>query len=189
MVTQPAPEADPSRAPVFPPNWYRDPWGVAPWRWWDGTQWTAVIYGPYGEAWPIPMPLAPPFVPKGPGIKGGGVAAVGAGVGLAGTVIVAIAYVVGTQGAIEVNEPWFLLASQLALWVGFMGAVAIASHKNGTGSLVADYGLSWPRLKDLWLGLEGAVIGRLVPLIVLVCIVLAGSGFGTPNSALPRSWG
>ena len=95
-----------------------------------------MIYGPYGEAWAIPMPLAPPFVPKGPGIKGGGVAAVGACVGLVGTVAVAIAYVVGTQGAIDVNEPWFLLASQLALWAGSGRRRGRVAHER-TGSLVA----------------------------------------------------
>jgi hypothetical protein len=134
-------------------------------------------------------PMAPPFVPKGPGIKGGGVAAVGAGVGLAGTVAVAIAYAVGTHGQFDINDPWFLLASQLALWVGFVGSVLVASHMNGTGSLSADYGLSWPRLKDLWLGFVGAAVGRILPLIVLICIVVAGSGFGTPNAASPRILG
>jgi hypothetical protein len=78
------------------------------------------------------------------------------------------------------------LASQLALWVGFVGAVVVASRMNGTKSLAVDYGLSWPRIKDLWLGLGGAVVGRILPLIVLICIVLAGSGFGTPNSAAPN---
>ena len=85
VVTQLTAVADRSPAPGFPANWYPDPWGVAPWRWWDGTQWTPVLYGPYGEAWPTQMSPTPPFVPKGPGIKGGGVAAVGAGVGLVGT--------------------------------------------------------------------------------------------------------
>lgn len=47
--------------------------------------WTPIIYGRYGEAWPLQVLLEPPFVPKGPGIKGGGVAAAGAGVGLVGT--------------------------------------------------------------------------------------------------------
>ncbi len=25
------------------PGWYPDPWGVAPWRWWDGMAWTANV--------------------------------------------------------------------------------------------------------------------------------------------------
>jgi uncharacterized protein len=173
----------------FPQNWYPDPWGIAPWRWWDGAQWTPVLYGPYGEAWPLPPPVPPPLVPKGPGIKGGGVAAVGAGVGLVGTVAVAIAYVAIAPRPIDVNDPWYILVSQLALWVGFVGAVVVASRRNGTGNLCTDYGLSWPRLKDLWLGLVGSVLGRILPLLVLICIVVAGSGFGTPNSASPRILG
>ena len=189
VVTQLSLVADRSSAPGFPANWYPDPWAVAPWRWWDGTQWTPVVYGPYGEAWPTPVSLTPPFVPKGPGIKGGGVAAVGAGVGLVGTLAVAIVFAVATRGQIDVNDPWYLLASQLALWVGFVGAVVVASRMNGTGSLAADYGLSWPRIKDLWLGLGGAVVGRILPLVVLICIVLAGSGFGAPNAAAPNILG
>jgi membrane protease YdiL (CAAX protease family) len=189
VAVQPALVAGQALVPAFAPSWYPDPWGVAPWRWWDGTQWTPVIYGPYGEAWPLQAPLAPPFVPKGPGIKGGGVAAVGAGVGLVGAVAVAISYAIGTHGQIDVNDPWYLLAGQLALWVGFVGAVLVASRMNGTRSLVTDYGLSWPRLKDLWLGLGGAVVGRILPLIVLIRIVVAGSGFGTPNGAAPEVLG
>lgn len=30
----PTPQAQPA-------GWYADPWGVAPWRWWDGAQWSA----------------------------------------------------------------------------------------------------------------------------------------------------
>jgi membrane protease YdiL (CAAX protease family) len=189
MVTQLSLVADRASAAGFPANWYPDPWAVAPWRWWDGAQWTPIIYGPYGEAWPTHVSLTPPFVPKGPGVKGGGVAAVGAGVGLVGTIAVAIAVAVATRGQFDVNDPWYLLASQFALWVGFLGAVVVASRMNGTGSLVADYGLSWPRIKDLWMGLGGAVVGRILPLVVLICIVLAGSGFGAPTSAAPEILG
>ena len=88
-----------------------------------------------------------------------GAGAVGAGVGLVGTIAVAIAFAVATGGQFDGNDPWYLLVSQLALWVGFVGAVVVASQMNGTGSLAADFGLSWPRLKDLWLGLVGAVVG------------------------------
>jgi membrane protease YdiL (CAAX protease family) len=181
--------AGPAPAATFPASWYPDPWGVAPLRWWDGVQWTPVLHGPYGEAWPTPPPRAVPFAAKGPGIKGGGVAAVGAGMGVAGSIAVTIGYAVASPGPLDVNDTWLLLVSQLALWVGFMGAVVFASRKNGTGSLAADYGLSWPRVKDVWLGFVGAIVGRVLPLIVLICIVIAGSGFGTPNAAAPKFLG
>jgi membrane protease YdiL (CAAX protease family) len=182
-------ETEPWPVSAFPPNWYPDPWRIAPWRWWDGTQWTPILYGAYGEAWPRGITGAPPFTPKGPGIKGGGVAAVGAGVGFVLTIGVAIGYAIAVPGPLNGNDPWFLLVSQLALWVGFVGAVLVASRKNGTGSLAADFGLSWPRLKDLWLGLVGSVAGRFLPLLVLITIIVAGEGFGTPSAAAPKILG
>jgi hypothetical protein len=188
-VTHWAPPGGTAAAAAFPPNWYPDPWGIAPWRWWDGAQWTPVIYGPYGEAWPVSAVPAPPFVPKGPGIMGGGVAAAGAGIGVAGTVVVAIAFAVAAPDRLSTNDPWYLLAGQLALWAGFLGAVVVASRKNGTGRLAVDYGLSWPRFKDCWLGAAGAVVARILPLIVLICLVVVGSGFGTPNGTSPKILG
>lgn len=176
-------------ATLFPANWYQDPWGIAPWRWWDGSQWTPLIYGPYGEAWPTQLLPPPPFVPKGPGIKGGGIAAIGAGAGVVASIAVAIAYAVSSPGPIDPHDPWFLLVSQLAFWVGLVGAVVIASHRNGTGRLGADYGLSWPRLKDIWLGLLGSWVGRVLPLIVLICIIVSNEGFGTPNAVSPQVLG
>jgi hypothetical protein len=174
---------------AFPADWYPDPWRVAPLRWWDGSAWTPILRGPYGEAWPLPM-AAPAFVPKGPGIRGGGVAAVGAVVGFAASIVVGVGFILNDQGvSINVNSTWFLLASQAALWVGFVGAVMVASHKNGTGSLRTDYGLSLPRLGDLWRGLTGGLLARLIPLLLLIVIVLAGSGFDAPNGASPRVLG
>jgi len=179
----PAPP-DASNSLTYPPSWYPDPWGIAPLRWWDGRQWTPIIYGPYGEAWPLHAP-APPFVPKGPGIKGGGIAAVGAGIGMVASLVVGAFYIVGASPSATslAQDPWFLLWTQLTLWFGFVGAVLVASRRNGTSSLKADYGLSVPGIKDMWLGLAGAVVGRFLPLLVLISLVLAGSGFGTPNSA------
>jgi hypothetical protein len=29
--------------------WYADPWGQAPFRWWDGRQWTDWVTGPPGQ--------------------------------------------------------------------------------------------------------------------------------------------
>jgi membrane protease YdiL (CAAX protease family) len=176
-------------APTYPPNWHPDPWGIAPWRWWDGYRWTPIIYGHYGEAWPLAAVPPPPFVPKGPGIKGGGIAAIGAGVGAVASLAVAIAYAIAGRGHLVANDPWFLLVSQLALWVGFVGAAVVATRVNGTHSLVADFGLSWPRLKDLWTGVAGGVLGRLFPLLVVVLVLVATQGFHSDNSAAPTILG
>jgi membrane protease YdiL (CAAX protease family) len=174
--------------PAYPPAWYPDPWGIAPLRWWDGVQWTPILYGPYGEAWPIAM--APtPFVPKGPGIKGGGIAAVGAGIGVAGTIAVAIVFVLASSGQLSANDPWYLLTSQLALWAGFVGAAIVASRRNGTGSLMKDYGLSLPRAKDLWMGVTGGIAGRALPTLLVVLAVLAGGGFSRTDATAPKLLG
>ncbi len=148
-----------------------------------------LLYGPYGEAWPLNAHPAPPFVPKGPGVKGGGIAGVGAAVGGVGSIVISLIFLVRAGGSFNANDPWYLLWSQLALWVGFVGAVVVASKKNGTGSLSTDFALSWPTLKDAALGLAGGVVGRIVPLLLLVVFVLAGPGFGVPNGASPRILG
>jgi membrane protease YdiL (CAAX protease family) len=174
---------------VFPPSWYPDPWRIAPLRWWDGNQWTPVLYGPYGEAWPLTATPPLPFEPKGPGIKGGGIAAIGAGVGFVASFCVVIAFAIGSGGTVDVNSPWLLLASQLGLWFGFVGAVVTASWKNGSRSLAADYGLSWPRIKDLWSGLLSGIAGRVVPLIILVLAVAGGTGFAARRGVTPSVLG
>jgi membrane protease YdiL (CAAX protease family) len=128
-------------------------------------------------------------VPKGPGIKGGGIAAVGVGVGVVGSLIVAIVFQVAAKGNLLLNDPWYLLVSQLALWVGFLGAVIFASRVNGTKSLRRDYGLSWPRGRDLWTGFVGGIAGRALPTFLLLVVVLATRGLGTPNGAAPEVLG
>jgi membrane protease YdiL (CAAX protease family) len=178
IVNQPP---QPNQWSLPPPGWYPDPWGWAPWRWWDGYQWTAYLYGNYGP--PVPAMGPREDSPKGPGIKGGGIAAVGAGIGVAGTIAVAVAFAVGSSGHLDSHLPWYMLASQGALWTGFLGAVVFASRRNGTRSLARDYGLSWPTGPDLSTGFVGGILGRLPSTIILILIVLAGNGFNAPNGA------
>jgi hypothetical protein len=176
---------------TFPPGWYADPWRVAPWRYFDGTTWTAILYGDYGEAWPLALGGPAPFVAKGPGIKGGGIASIGAGVGVVGSVVVGIIFIiVSANRALNVSNPWYFTISEFALWTGFLGAAVVASKMNGTGNLVTDYGLSWPRWKDVWSGFAGGVLGRLWPLLILVLYVLStADGFEVSNSAAPKILG
>jgi RsiW-degrading membrane proteinase PrsW (M82 family) len=45
------------------PGWYADPWGVAPWRWWDGVQWTAQTAAPLASRKPrLPAWLSVPVI-------------------------------------------------------------------------------------------------------------------------------
>ena len=171
-----------SAASEVRPGWYPDPWRIAPHRWWDGRQWTPILRGPYGEAWPVyraPALMPTPFQPKGPGIQGGGVAAVGAAIGVALSSLVGVGFAL--SGHLSLDDPWLLLGSQLGLWVGFVGAVIFASKRNGTGSLSADYGLAWPRTTDLGMGVLGGAIGRLIPTVLALLIALA-AGIGNSSS-------
>ncbi|MGF1599647.1 MAG: PrsW family glutamic-type intramembrane protease [Acidimicrobiales bacterium] len=45
------------------PGWYRDPWGASPWRWWDGSRWTAHVAAPRAAHKPrLPSWLSVPVV-------------------------------------------------------------------------------------------------------------------------------
>jgi len=181
MVSDPLPQTELWHQVGPPPGWYADPWRWASWRWWDGYRWTPYLYGQFGPGAVAPAPAE--FVPKGPGIKGGGIAAIGIGAGFAASFAVALAYFAAGSGHLDAQNPWFMLVSQLALWVGFLGAVVVASWRNGTHSLVRDYGLSWPKWHDLTAGVSGGLLGRVPSTLILVLIVLATNGFNTPNTA------
>ena len=42
------PEAAAAEAATAAGAWYPDPWGQAPYRWWDGRGWTDWVTGPPG---------------------------------------------------------------------------------------------------------------------------------------------
>ena len=165
---------------------------MASWRWWDGYQWTPYLYGQYGPylygqyghygpGYVAPAPAE--FVAQGTRHQGWGHPAVGAGIGVAGSIVVAVVYFVAQSGHLDARNPWYMLASQLALWAGWLGAVLVASRRNGTRSLARDFGLSWPKLTDVWRGVAGGVVGRVPSTLVLVLIVIATTGFNVANSA------
>lgn len=174
----------------IPPGWYCDPWQIAPHRWWDGRSWTPVLRGPYGEAWPTrwaPASRPAPPQPKGPGIQGGGVAALGGVVGVVLSTIVAL--LLSLFGHMGLEDPWLILGSQLGLWTGFIGAVVVASKRNGTGSLAADYGLAWPRAADVGLGVLGGLAGRLIPTALALLIALEGGISRSASQQVPTILG
>jgi uncharacterized protein len=159
----------------FVAGWYPDPWHVAPWRWWDGVQWTAGLYGPFGEAWPLSTTaVVASASPKGPGIKGGGVAALGALIGAVASALVTFGYfVVYGFNFVAGDHPWYLLISELPLWAGFLGAAIYASRINGTRSFEEDYGLAWPTRRDVVGGVAAGALGRVWPIILVLLTVWA----------------
>jgi membrane protease YdiL (CAAX protease family) len=148
-----------------PAGWYRDPWGHAWWRWWNGSDWTGYTDIPSVAA----LPTGPPPAPVRPGevglpIRAGGIAALGIVVGLALSTVTAIA--LALAGASLDGAP-MLVASTLGLWVGLVGACVVAVRRKGTGSL-RDLGLARLRWFDPLLGVGFAVAG-----LVAVGMVLA----------------
>jgi hypothetical protein len=103
--------------------------------------------------------------------------------------VVAVAFAVVQGSAFVSDDPWYLLASQLALWVGLLGAVFVASRKNGTRSLVRDYGLSWPTWPDLGSGVVGGLIARVLPTVIVVLLAVGDSRARNPGAAPPTVLG
>jgi membrane protease YdiL (CAAX protease family) len=163
-----APATDPEQFPVTnePDNvaagWFADPWRVGELRWWDGSAWTEYLFPA------APLPRERPV--KGPGIRGGGVAGIGAALGAVASLVVSIVIAVVMGGGAV--SPWFELLAELPLWAGFLGAAVFASRRNGTGRLATDYGISTPDLGDVRLGVLGGLAGRVLPLLYLVLVVI-----------------
>ena len=121
------------------------------------------------EQLPVPGRQGQDATPKGPGIRGGGIAGIGAALGTVASFVVAIVEVLEHHGA---TSPWFALISEIPLWAGFLGAAYLASKRNGTGSPSLDFGLSWPRVSDVGLATLGALAGRVIPVIYLVLVAI-----------------
>lgn len=128
---------------VVPPGWYRDPWGLAWWRWWDGAAWTG-----YTERWFVAPGAASAPAPGAP-IRAGWTALLGMVVGLGCSIAAVVLLIVAGADA---DGPFVLLGSTTGLWAGLFGACVIAVRRKGTGSL-RDLGLLRFRWVDAALGL------------------------------------
>jgi hypothetical protein len=126
---------------------------------------------------------------KGPGIRGGGIAGIGAVVGsIASLVVSVVIAVVASQNGGSLS-PWFVLLSEVPIWLGFLGAALLASRRHGTKSFRRDFGLSMPTLADVRLGLVGGVAGRIIPTIYLILVVIALHISGSASDLAPRVLG
>jgi membrane protease YdiL (CAAX protease family) len=143
------------------PGWYADPFGRLPFRWWDGTTWTA--YAADSAVQWDELPDAQPDEPSAPGLRG-------LGLGVAG-------YVIGVALAFGISAVLFaahhpggravtLVASQLGLWTGLVGACVVVSRRRGTGSLARDFGWRM-RPIDIGFGLAGSLAARAISGVVV----------------------
>lgn len=162
-------------------GWYADPWRMAQLRWWDGTRWTPYLFPGVTSKRSVPS--------KGPGIRGGGIAGVGAAAGSVASIVVSVVIAVMTAQGGGSLSPWFVLLAEVPIWAGFLGAALLASRRNGTGNFGRDFGLSKPTLADARLGVLGGVVGRVIPTIYLVLIVIALHVTRSSTGLAPRVLG
>jgi uncharacterized protein len=169
-VHEPAGDTDPAPS-LPPPGWYEDPWGVQPWRWWDGAQWT----GYAGASWPGAATGTPSrswFPRRNPrdtegGLRGGGIAIAGF---VAAFVLAQLFGLVAVGLGLGRHTTSFLLISEIGLWSGLLGACVVAVHRHGTGSL-RDLGLARPRWRDLGIGTVAGLVGRVAAIIAVIPLV------------------
>jgi CAAX protease family protein len=176
-VADPAATGQPLDASPRPPGWYPDPWRLAALRWWDGAHWSSYL---------LPAAQPPEAAPKGPGIRGGGIAGIGAGIGVIASLVVGVIEVLNYGSS---TSPWLLLISELPLWAGFLGAAYLASKRNGTGKLSLDFGLTTPNLQDARLALPAALLGRVIPVIYLILVAIQLHLAHTPQGLAPTVLG
>lgn len=171
-----------------PRDWYPDPSGVAPLRYWDGQAWSdSVLVGGAVASRPLPPPgpgVGP--VPVG-GVAHSGVAfpARAAARGLAGFVVGLVAsFAVGLGGAtLGVPDAVVLGASAVALWAGLLWACWSASRKYGTGNLRSDFALGGDA-GDLGWGVLTGIAARVAAGVVTIPFILAGDDFNRGNTGI-----
>lgn len=177
--TPPAPTPPPS--PSCPPGWYADPWGIAPWRYFDGSTWSGYVLH---QQTPGPPPLGNSgrAQTRGQGIRGGLIALAGGltGVGLSlafQAIFIAVAHVPLSQLR---HHLFILVVSEAGLWVGFLGAALLASHRHGSGSWRKDFGLEPPSppqcIAAVGWGFLARIAGVVVGVVIAIIVVAVKGG-------------
>lgn len=163
-------------------GWYADPEERFRYRFFDGTRWTAYAANdPQTVEWDQ-LDSAPPadVDPEPPVLKGLPIAFTGYFLGLGlGILSGVILRANGQPGGRIVT----LIASQLGLWSGLVGACVVVSRRHGTGSLVRDFNWRFRKL-DIGLGFAGAIAARLVSAAVVAPIPLPFRRPSTPDRSI-----
>jgi len=118
-----------------PAGWYPDPWGQAPWRWWDGTVWTG--YAGASDRPPISARRRargwfPPRDNHDGALRGGGIALAG----FVAAYVASLGFALLTVAAgASVHSIVVTAAGQVGLWGGFFVACVVAARRQGDHSL------------------------------------------------------
>jgi len=157
-----------------PPNWYRDPSGVADLRWWDGYVWTprVVVRGQVDHR---PMPPRDTVVGGEVDLRAHLPARAGL-VALCGLLVgIGLSIGLGVAGlAVGLPRIGRLIVAQLGLWTGLVGACRVVSRKYGTDHPARDFGLRL-RGADIGWGLLAALVARIGATLVVIPFVVFGS--------------
>jgi membrane protease YdiL (CAAX protease family) len=159
-----------------PVGWYQDPYGRMPYRWWDGTKWSAYARGDEVQWDPVEVtPDAPRRV--GPPVMGVALCCFAVAVGFSYLVLVLLRDH-GKPGGLSTE----LVLSELALWLPLLGACWYISRRRGESSLVSDYGLRW-RPVDIGLGFAGSIAAHSTEAIALLPILILQPHFKVPDTS------
>jgi membrane protease YdiL (CAAX protease family) len=146
-------------------GWYADPFDRYRYRFWDGERWTGYAANTsveWDDAEPANAAVAEAEVV--PPLRGVLSAFIGYFTGIA------LAFAI-TAALIGMHRPGGritqLLASEIGLWTGLVGACVIVSRRRGTGSLRRDFGWRF-RWIDIGFGIAGAIAGRMVASFVVL---------------------
>lgn len=151
------PDAATDDAPVRRPGWYPDPYVRFPFRWWDGTEWTWYASAGGSEVEWDPRPVEDPE-PEPPGLRGVGIAVGGYFVGVGLSLAIIGVFVANGHPGGRAAE---LIASEIGLWFGLLGACILVSRRRGSGSLRNDFGFKFQRV-DIGLGVAVSLVGRVL---------------------------
>jgi membrane protease YdiL (CAAX protease family) len=146
-------------------GWYADPWRQAPWRWWDGRAWT-------GYAGPYAAPVTPSrswFPSRGERdetleMRGGWIAIAG----FVSAIALSVGGLLAARAAgVSDRSVWYIVAGQVGLWSGLIGACLLAVRRHSNGSL-RSLGLTRPTWRDLWTGVVAGLAGRFGAMIIVI---------------------
>lgn len=164
-----------------PPGWYRDPFGRADYRLWNGEIWTASVYADgYGED-VLSLDYAPVRRSAWSATPGSlALSLSGLVVAFGLSLVFSLPYLfLGHPG----GAPVVLLLSETGLWTGLVGTCILTSRRYGTGSLRRDFRIT-VRWLDLPIGLGAMLVARVVAIAVAIPFAFGRRLTHNPDGAL-----